>query len=103
LAAPVIWRGAEEVVTVPFDDFVYVGRTEVGAAVVEDVGGVTTATLAELLVVLTGIGVVDTLAGDEVMVSGAMDVKDDTPYKAAQSDSDVPFGQHQVPSLLSVQ
>ena len=37
-----------------------------GAAVVEDVGGVTAATLAELVEVLTGSGVVDTLAGDEV-------------------------------------
>lgn len=98
LAAPVIWRGTEEVVTVPFEELVYVG----GGAEVVWGGGVTTATLEELVEALTGSGVVDAPAGAEVEVY-ATDVKDETPYKAAQSDKDVPLGQHHVPSELSVQ
>jgi len=63
---------------------------------------VTTATLEELVEALTGSGVVDTPAGEEVVLN-ATDVKDETPYKAAQSDKDDPLGQHHVPSELSVQ
>lgn len=108
LAAPVIWTGGEDVVTVALDLGVYVGNPALGRVVVgytELMGGVGVADEESVRVADSDAGLVGTPEelGIGIVEIGASLVRDSTPYNAAQSVRLKLLGQHHVPSALSVQ